>query len=159
MIALALAREAVEAGIAFRALVADCLYGEDLDLRADLQQLGCGYVLALRPSHAWWHRVDQPGSVEELARSHPWQAKAPGDWVPILWRFRDGHRDTWWALEAEGGPCGVDQAERLIIVTTDPATLPELTTWYLVTNLPAPGSCRAEEDSGHVTDLAAVVHL
>jgi hypothetical protein len=27
---------------------------------------------------------------------------------------------------------------RSVVVTTDPASLPALTTWYLITNLPAP---------------------
>jgi hypothetical protein len=33
------------------------------------------------------------------------------------------------------GPYGPDQAERTEGVTTDPATLPNDSTWYLVTNL------------------------
>jgi hypothetical protein len=52
---------------------------------------------------------------------------------------------------------GPDRRIRLVIATTDPATLPKLTTWYLVTNLPRPA------DRAHAAfppaDLAAVVRL
>ncbi len=44
------------------------------------------------------------------------------------------------------GPYGPDRTERAVVVTTDPATLPEHTTWYLATNLPD-------------ADLAAIVRL
>src|SRR5262249_16432299 len=37
-------------------------------------------------------------------------------------------------------PYGRAKAERLVIASTDPATFPEATTWYRVTNLPAPGA-------------------
>src|SRR5262249_38077382 len=53
-------------------------------------------------------------------------------------RFRDGHTETWWALEAVAGPYGPTKSQRALVATTDPETLPERTTWYLVTNLPAP---------------------
>jgi hypothetical protein len=36
------------------------------------------------------------------------------------------------------GPYGPEKKERAVVATTDPQTLPDLTTWYLVTNLPAP---------------------
>src|SRR5207302_760154 len=51
---------------------------------------------------------------------------------------RDGHTETWWALESVAGPYGPAQPTRAVVATTDPTTLPELSTWYLVTNLPAP---------------------
>lgn len=158
-IALELVKAAIASGIRFRAVVADSFYGDNLGFREGLLELGCGYVLALKPTHSWWHAVDELGSVEALARSKPWDPATPGEWIPITRRFRDGHSEVWWALEAEGGPYGVDKPERLVIVTTDPAQLPELTTWYLVTNLPAPGSSRAEESPVDVADLAEVLKL
>ena len=36
-------------------MVADSFYGEDED-QVDLRDLGAVYVLALKPSHGWWHR-------------------------------------------------------------------------------------------------------
>jgi hypothetical protein len=47
----------------------------------------------------------------------------------------------------------------LVVATTDPATLPHLTSWYLATNLPAPGSKKAEESVFLPADLAEVVRL
>lgn len=41
-------------------------------------------------------------------------------------------------MEIVAGPYGPGKAERAVVATTEPATLPDLTTWYLVTNLPAP---------------------
>jgi len=159
LLALELVEAALENGMHFRAVVADSSYGEHLGFRDGLQELGCGYVLALKPTHAWWHAAHELGSAEALARSKPWDPSAAREWMPITRRFRDGHSEVWWALEAEGGPYGVDKPERLVIVTTDPAQLPELTTWYLVANLPAPGSVRAEESAVDVADLTEVVRL
>jgi hypothetical protein len=45
------------------------------------------------------------------------------------------------------------------VATTDPATLPSRTSWYLATNLPAPGSPRADRVDLEVADLAEVVRL
>src|SRR4051794_21391972 len=49
---------------------------------------------------------------------------------------RDEHTETWWALEVEAGPYGPTGGLRAIVATTDPATLPDHTTWYLAGNLP-----------------------
>ena len=54
----------------------------------------------------------------------------------------------WWALEVETGPYGLDRPQRALIVTTDPTTLPDLATWYLVTKLPTPETARVH-DSPH----------
>jgi len=53
---------------------------------------------------------------------------------------------------------GDDGVIRLMVATTDPATLPETSTWYLATNLPRPGSSAAH--SRHpAADLTEVVRL
>jgi len=44
--ALRLVERAVEQAIQFRAVVADCFYGEDEGLKMGLRRLGAGYVLA-----------------------------------------------------------------------------------------------------------------
>src|SRR3989440_11212705 len=98
-------------------------------------------VLALKPSHDWWHRVGTPGSLQEVAQAAGWKsAEQPGQWVGITRTFRDGSTQDWWALEIVAGPYGPGKTERAVVATTDPQTLPDLTTWYLVTNLPAPAS-------------------
>ncbi|MBV9280946.1 MAG: hypothetical protein JOZ41_12770 [Chloroflexi bacterium] len=120
-----------------------------------------GYVLALKPSHAWWHQADEAGSLREAAAAATWTAAtAPGDGVRITRHFRDGQTEDWWALEVTAGPYGPTQPQRAVIVTADPATLPEHTTWYLVSNLPAPGSTRAAEEGAlPAADLAELVRL
>ena len=103
-IAVELVQRAVQAGVPFRAVVADSFYGENLGFIEGLEQLELGYVLALRPSHAWWHPQGELGSVEEVARSQFWQPEATGAWQKITRSFRDGHQEDWWALEGSGRP-------------------------------------------------------
>ena len=67
--------------------------------------------------------------------------------------------EQWWALEAERGPYGREKGKRLVVATTDPEVLPERTTRYLRTNLPAPGSGRAEQSGLAPADVAEVVGL
>ena len=158
-IALALVKNAVKARIPFRAVVADSFYGENYDFRDSLQREKIPYVLALYPSHSWWHFEGEIGSATEIAHSAPWQEHNPGEWVKFRRHFRDGHEETWWLLEGEAGPYGTEKPQRLVIATTDPATLPELNTWYLVTNLSAPDSSRAEQGNLEAATPGEVVRL
>jgi hypothetical protein len=159
-IALELVEAALETGLPFRAVVADIFYGEHRGFREALEKGGVPYVLALGPSHAWWHRVGEPGSVEEVARASGWEGTdEPGEWVRLERAFRDGRTEEWWALEAERGPYGPEKDKRLVVATTDPAGLPERTTWYLRTNIPAPSSERAEGSGLQPAGLAEVARL
>jgi hypothetical protein len=124
-IAVELIQQAVNTGIPFRAVVADCFYGEDHGVQQGIRDLGTGYILALKPSHAWWHQVDSIGSLQEAADAAGWQSpKAPGTWVQIERSFRDGHTETWWALEVKVGPYGPKKPIRAGVGATDPATPP-----------------------------------
>jgi SRSO17 transposase len=153
-IALELVDRAHTQGIPFRAVVADNFYGEDRTLRQGFRALKLGYVLALKPSHDWWHRVGTPGSLQEVAQAAGWKsAEQPGQWVKVERRFRDGSKQSWWALEVQAGPYGPEKTERAVIATTDPETLPDATTWYLVTNIPVPGSAAAERSSLEAASL------
>ena len=158
-LALGLVKEAVAAGVPFRAVVADNFYGEHRQFRDGLRQAGIAYVLTLKPSHTWWHHVGEIGSVEDVARAEPFAAESPGGWVKVVRRFRDGHEEIWWALEGWSNAYSPERRERLVIVRTDPATLPDRATWYLVTNLPAPDSQRAQENPLSSADLAEIVRL
>lgn len=159
-IALRLVEQAVAAGIPFRAVVADSFYGDNDGFRSGLHHLGVGYVLALKPSHAWWAPVGTINSLEEAASTATWDGPdAPGDWQAVVRSFRDGHTERWWALEVTVGPYGPDKRQRAVIATTDPATLPEHTTWYLVTNLPAPDTTSSSATPLPTADLAEVVRL
>ena len=164
-IASELVEGAVGVGVPFRAVVADSFYGEDEDFKQNLEGLGMGYVLALKPSHAWWHKIGEIGSPREaaLAASEAWEdaQEAPGgDWIKVVRSFRDGHEEGWWALEVDVGPYGPERARRAVVATTDPRRLPDKATWYVVTNLPAPGSERAKEGNGlPAAGLAEIVRL
>jgi len=159
-IALELVNRAVQAAIPFRAIVADNFYGEDRSLRKAFRALGLGYVMALKPSHDWWHQEGTPGSLKEVAQAAGWKSTdQPGQWVKVERTFRDGSKQTWWALEVKAGPYGPEKTERAVIATTDPVTLPDLTTWYLVTNLPAPGSTDAHQSTMLSASLEEVIRL
>lgn len=159
-IALQLVQHAVEQKWPFRAVVADSLYGEDRALRAGLRQLQVPYVLALNPAHAWWHPEGVAGSLREVAHEAGWvSAEQPGRWKRLTRTFRDGSIQDWWAVEIVAGPYGPGKSERAVVATTDPATLPELTTWYLVTNLPAPPDGMGNASPFLPADLQEIIRL
>jgi DDE superfamily endonuclease len=162
-IASGLVAEAVGRELPFRAVVADSFYGEDRGFKRSLGELGAAYVLSLKKSHSWWHAPGTIGALWEAALAAGWEgAGEPGGWEKVVRRFRDGHREDWWALEVEAGPYGRERAKRAIVVTTDPARLPDLATWYLTTNLPAPSdrSEREAESNAFVpASVAEVVRL
>jgi DDE superfamily endonuclease len=159
-IGVELVSRAVQVPILFRAVVADSFYGEDRGFRRGLRELKVGYVLALKPSHAWWHPETEVGSKHSAAQEAGWEgAERPGGWVKVTRTFRDGSSQDWWALELHIRPFGPDKQERVIVATTDPATLPDLTTFYLITNLPAPRSQRAQESELAAASVAEVVRL
>src|SRR5215207_4214890 len=117
-IASQLVELAVERGIPFAAVVADSFYGEDEGFKRSLSELGAGYVLALKPSHAWWHKEDEIGSPWEaaLVAGEGWEDELhPGDWVKVTRSFRDGHEEQWWALEVKEGPYGPEKDRRAVV--------------------------------------------
>lgn len=159
-IAVELIDAALEAGFSFRAVVSDCTYGENPTFEAALWAADLPFVLGLKPSQGVWAPLDDPHTPQEAARRLRWgDADAPGDWTPIERHFRDGHLEIWWAAELTLGGYGPDQPVRLIVATNDPATLPPLSTRYLTTNLPRPGSPQAADSLFPPADLAEVVRL
>lgn len=160
-IAVGLVQQAVARGIPFRAVVADSFYGDDEGFKQGLRRLGVGYVLALKPSHSWWHREGEVGSLRQVAEGAGWKdAESPGEWRKVERSFRDGHAEERWALEVVAGPYGPGRAHRAFVVSTDPKELPGISTWYQVTNLPSPGSERASEEGAlPAAGLGEVVRL
>ena len=159
-LAAALVQAARQAGIGFRAVVADCFYGDNEGFTQALGQAKVAYVLAVKPRKGAWAPAEQAHTPREAAAELAWTSPAePGDWTPVTRRFRDGHAETWWAADASlpAAGWGPDRRLRLVVATTDPATLPKLSTWYLVTNLPRPGPRRASAFAP--ADLAEVVRL
>ncbi len=151
---------AVAAGVPFRAIVADCFYGDHEGFVEALDRGQRPYVLALKPQKGMWAPAEAAHTPVEAAQALRWDGPdAPGDWTRVVRRFRDGHEEVWWAAEPRLGAWGPDGRHRLVVATTDPATLPALSTWYLLTNLPQPGAPRAAESPLPPADLAEVVRL
>jgi SRSO17 transposase len=141
-LAVELVQAARTAGISFRAVVADCFYGDNEGFTQALGQAKVAYVLAVKPRKGAWAPADAAHTPTEAARQLAWGSpQQPGEWTPVTRRFRDGHTETWWAADAAlpAAGWGPDRRIRLVVATTDPATLPKLSTWYLATNLPRPG--------------------
>ena len=159
-LAAALIAHAQSAAVPFRAVVADCFYGDHLGFVEALETARLPYVLALKPNKGTWAPAEAAHTPQEAAQDLRWESpEAPGDWSPVQRRFRDGHAETWWAAELTLGGRGPDRRQRLVVVTTDPATLPPLSTWYLLTNLPRSGSPHADTAPGASATLEELVHL
>ncbi len=118
------------------------------------------YVLALRGRSAPWAPPDRPQSPQAAARLTPWAGPAAlGGWTAVVRRFRDGHRETWWAADLTRHGLAPDHELRLVAVTTDPALLPADSTWYLLTNLPHPAAPHAATAPIPAAALAEIVRL
>ncbi len=117
-------------------------------------------MLALQPNKGTWAPAEDAPTPQEAAQELPWESPAaPGDWTPVRRRFRDGHEETGGGAEVTLGGRGPDPRQRLVVATTDPATLPPLSTWYLLTNLPRSGSPHADTAPGASATLEELVHL
>ncbi len=159
-LALELVKAARIAGVPFRAVVADCAYGDNVNFEAGLWQDGLPYVVSLKPSKGSWAPAGAAHTPAQAARRLRWRGPAhPDDWRPVERRFRDGHGETWWAADLTFSGYGPERLVRLVVATTDPAKLPTISTWYLTTNLPRPGSSRAADSPHAAADLAEVVRL
>jgi hypothetical protein len=163
--AVELVQAARTAGICFRAVVADCFYGDNEGFCVALGAAKVAYVLAVKPRKGVWAPADEAHTPREAAAELAWTSPAePGDWTKVTRRFRDGHTQTWWAADASlpAAGWGPDRRLRLVVATTDPATLPKLSTWYLVTNLARPKrhpTRRRARPGFAPADLAEVVRL
>ncbi len=154
-LAVELVQAAQQAGIGFRAVVADCFYGDNPGFTDALAAAEVPFVLALKPRKGTWAPADAAHTPTEAAGELGWRgARKPGQWRRIQRRFRDGHTETWWAADATLGGWGPQRRLRLVVATTDPARLPGHSSWYLLTNLPRPASRRAQQ-----ANLAEVVRL
>jgi hypothetical protein len=145
-LAAELVAAAQQAKIPFRAVVADCFYGDNIGFVEALGRAGVAFVLALKPRKGTWAPAEAAHTPVEAARELGFKSpRRPGPWRRIQRRFRDGHTETWWAADAVLGGWGPDRPHRLVVATTDPARLPKLSTWYLLTNLARPAGRRAQQ--------------
>jgi SRSO17 transposase len=95
-----LVARARERGVAFRAVVADRVYGENPTFASALARADLPFVLAVRPSHGVWAPAAAPHTPPAAARQVRWTSPdAPGGWTLVARGFRDGHTETWWAAD------------------------------------------------------------
>jgi SRSO17 transposase len=100
-LAVELVDAARKAGICFRAVVADCFYGDNEGFCAALGAAKVAYVLAVKPRKGVWAPAEEAHTPREAAAELAWTSpEEPGDWAPVTRRFRDGHTETWWAADA-----------------------------------------------------------
>jgi hypothetical protein len=124
-------------------------------------------VLAIKPSQVVWTPPPEPESPWEAADRLRWgernDADHPGAWTAVVRRFHDGHdghEETWWAVDLRLGSYAPESPTRVVVATADPRTLPDASTWYLVTNLPVPATARATAHPAlPAAELAEVVRL
>jgi DDE superfamily endonuclease len=155
-----LAAQAQAAGFVFRAVAADCAYGDQDGFRGELAGAGLPFVMALKPRRGTWAYGADAHTPVDAARALAWHGPGdPGGWQPVTRAFRDGHAETWWAADAALGWWGPDGTTRLVVATADPATLTEKATWYLATNLPRPGGPRQATSPHPPADLAEVTRI
>ena len=132
-----LIEEARAAGIPFRLVVADSIYGENADLEAKLFGAKIPYVMGLKPSHGTWQQVDDPANPPAFTPAEA-AARLPLDAWERTVRF-DSHGKELVRYIAElqlGTSYGPTKSVRLIAATLDPAHLKPESTWYLTTSLP-----------------------
>jgi hypothetical protein len=145
-LAVELVQAARTAKVPFRAVVADCFYGDNPGFTDALGAAGVPFVLALKPRKGTWAPAEQAHAPVEAASELGWHGpRKPGQWRRVQRRFRDGHTEAWWAADATLAGWGPDRPLRLVVATTDPASLPGHGTWYLLTNLPRPATRRAQQ--------------
>jgi SRSO17 transposase len=130
-IGVELVSRAVHVPLPFRAVVADSFYGEDRG--------GSRAVYRISTSAMGWrsnHRTRGIIPKRKSARSRRRPKKLDGNepnvkarWIKVMRTFRDGSSQDWWTLELDIRPFGPDKPERVVIATTDPVTLPDLSTF------------------------------
>jgi SRSO17 transposase len=132
-----LIEEAQAAGIPFRLVVADSVYGENAQLEARLYIAHIPYIMGLRPSHGTWQEVEDerhPPAFTPAEAAHRLPARA---WQRTVRFDSHGKELVRYLAELELGPTyGPERGIRLIAATLDPTKLKPESTWYLATSLP-----------------------
>ncbi|HEV8191045.1 MAG TPA: IS701 family transposase [Ktedonobacterales bacterium] len=132
-----LIEEARAAGIPFRLVVADSIYGENADLEAKLFAAHIPYIMGLKPSHGTWQFVEDSANPPAFTPAEA-AARLPLDvWQRTLRFDSHGKELVRYIAELELGPTyGPSTGIRLVAATLDPTQLKPESTWYLATSLP-----------------------
>lgn len=119
-IAAAMIRQLQDMGFRFELVLADSLYGESrINFVNVLDELQLPYILAIRSNHALWLPQDQE------VYQQPWQT--------FQRTFSNGQRETRYMAEVVYGH---RRRQQYWLLTTDPATLPENSTSYVMVCAP-----------------------
>ena len=140
-----LIEEARAAGIPFRVVVADCVYGENPKLEGRLFGAEIRYVLALRPGLGTWQLVEDEANPPAFTPAEAAQRVPLERWQRL--DLVDSHRRPLvrYVAELELGPSyGPDRPVRLVAATDDPAALKADSTRFMTTNLSLIGADTAE---------------
>lgn len=140
-----LIEEARAAGIPFRVVVADCVYGENAKLESRLFAAELRYVLALRPNRGTWQFVEDEANPPAFTPAEA-AARLPREaWQRTVRRDSHGKELVRYVAELELGTAyGPTRGVRLIAATTDPTTRKADATWFMATNLSAADADPAE---------------
>jgi SRSO17 transposase len=129
--------EARTAGLPFRLVVADSIYGENAEVQSKLVGAQIPYVMGLKPAHRTWQLVEDPEhppafTPAEAAARLPLEA-----WQRTVHFDRHGQELVRYIVEMElGTTYGPTKRVRLIAATLDPKQFKPESTWYLATSLP-----------------------
>jgi DDE superfamily endonuclease len=132
-----LIQEARAAGIPFRVVVADCIYGENPTLQSELWAAGLRYVLAVRPHRGTWQYVPDPTHPPAFTPAQAAQRLPLDQWQRTVRPDSHGKDLVRYIAELRlGTSYGPDQPFRLIAASEDPTKLKPDATWFVVTNMP-----------------------
>jgi hypothetical protein len=135
-LAWTLIKEAQEARIPFRLVVADSVYGENALLESRLSAARIPYIMGLRPSHGTWQWVEDPKHPPAFTPAEAAQRLPKRAWQRTVRWDSHGKELVRYVAELElgnayGPTCGI----RLVAATLDPSKLDPENTWYLATSL------------------------
>jgi hypothetical protein len=133
--------DARAAGIPFRLVVADSVYGENLTLEAQLSAAHIPYIMGLRPSpdsaHGAWQQVDDPANPPAFTPAEAAARLSLSAWRRTVRFDSHGKELIRYIAELELGPSyGPTKSVRLVAATRDPRQLKPESTWSLATSLP-----------------------
>ena len=132
-----LVEEAWRSGIPFRAVVADCIYGEHPTFTANLICADIPYVVAIHSNHGVWQFVEDPATPPAFNPREAAERVPLEQWQRVVRQDSHGKALVHYVVELElGNAYGPRRTCRLIAATTNPRKLKKDATWYLLTTLP-----------------------
>jgi DDE superfamily endonuclease/Transposase domain (DUF772) len=146
-----LIEEAWRSGIPFRAVVANCIYGEHPTLTANLFCADISYVVRVpsgcHSNHGACQFVEGPANPPAFNPREAAERVPLEQWQRVVRQDSHGKELIHHVVELElGNAYGPRRNWRLIAATTDPRILKKDDTWYLLTTLPLQEASPREVD-------------